>query len=68
MKNPALLEEMGRARERSPSIHTIADLITRRFAELVETMLQLPSMPRPGDESDAAAHREMEEVVPMPAE
>ena len=68
MKNPALLEEMGE-RARALAEHSYDRcLITRRFAELVEAMLQLPSMPRPGDESDAAAHREMEEVVPMPAE
>jgi colanic acid biosynthesis glycosyl transferase WcaI len=68
MENPKLLEEMGgRARALAERSYD-RRLITRRFAEFLETMLHLPSKPRPGDECEAATDREIEEVVPMPAE
>lgn len=68
MNAPVLLEEMGRRARTLAEKKYDRRLITRGFADFLETLLSLPSAPRLSDSIEAAPALEIERAATLPAE
>jgi colanic acid biosynthesis glycosyl transferase WcaI len=68
MKTPRLLEEMGR-RARALAEHSYdRRLVTRRFADLLETILHSPPAQHPADETDVERGEQGDSIAPVATE